>query len=155
MQETKPDDQNIGYKTQPKDFSECHPFVAEQLKKGNAILCFYRTMEPDWQGPLMVEEYKGCRYRLENDKWCMVVRPVKFQTINKVIGIAALAKWLEDNQFRPKDDEYWTSPLYNEVYNINIFKFCGSDFIENWMPEQWSTKTTEMIEISTKGAYNR
>lgn len=83
-----------------------------------------------------ISERLGYKTDDELRKFICTGKRQEVQITKKVISITALAKWLDDNQYRLHDD-LWKSPIHSREYTASIFQWCGTSRAKWWMPEEW------------------
>ena len=119
------------YKTEDKDYTGCHPVIAEHLKQGKNIWC--KCWDKGWETPheYLITEYSGGYYIN--------------QYVEKGAGRNYIFKHAEPIEVTQRVKEFW--PLMEQLkaegysleddrltcsdgsmdFNLEMFQFCGKD----------------------------
>ena len=65
------------YETEPIDYTGCHPVIAESLRRGKGIDCFFDyTREKTGRVIAFYSTRRGCKYMTSDGKWYEHAQPI-------------------------------------------------------------------------------
>lgn len=136
-------------KTRDKDFTGCHPEIAEALKSGKEVYCnvwYSDAVDRDKAWITDFDNYSDDKYMTTKGDDYTNAEPVKTKSIVK--PFYELVEQLKKDGYYLSNPEGGSAVIKDEkeiiYFHIEMFKFCGREFIG--LPYTWKNEWLKEVE---------
>lgn len=128
------------YKTKKINFDNCHPVIAEHLKRGEAILCkAWGDGRTGNEFKVWVDGFRQKSTRPYRTNCFSYLNAEPIEIKQRVKKASKIVKWLEDNGYVLNTINEYIHPKTNDGYVLAIvLQLCGKEYDKkNNLPEEW------------------